>query len=119
MTVRILILSTLVACCVTPATFAHEGKAHVMGTVTTLDAPRVVVTDAAGKPVAITITPATTYLQGDAPATASALAVGARVVVDVAGGPGTLTATQIRMAPASVTPATADHGGGHDQPHEH
>ena len=104
------------------AVLAHEGKIHVMGTISAVDAQRVVVTDREGKTVSITLTNDTKYEQGDAAAAASALKVGARVVIDVTGKPESFTATEIRIAPAApiggsqgATPDFSEH----HQPHDH
>lgn len=122
MTVRAMALSVLLSLGCATGVLAHEGKTHVMGTVSTLDAQHVVVTDRDGKTVSIALTKDTTYDQGDAPAAASALKVGARVVIDVTGKPESLTATEVRiapMAPMGGQPGAAPHEGEHDQPHDH
>ncbi|MGD9724342.1 MAG: DUF5666 domain-containing protein [Pirellulales bacterium] len=97
---------------------AHEGKTHVMGTVSAVDMQRVVVADREGKTVTITLTKDTKYEQGHAPAAASALKVGTRVVIDVTGKPESLTATEIRVAPAESGQAGDDMHGG-EQGHQH
>lgn len=92
-----------------------------MGTITAVEAQHVIVTDRDGATVSITLSTDTKYEQGGAPATASALSVGTRVVVDVAGKPGHLTAIDVRIAPnapAGTGPGTTP-AGGHDQPHQH
>lgn len=116
-----MVLVALSVICAT-AVLAHEGETHVMGTVSAIDAQRVVVTDREGKALSIGLTKDTRYKQGDAPSAASALKVGTRVVVDLAGKPESLTASEIHVAPAA--PASAHQGAGphqgeHDQPHQH
>lgn len=120
MTVRALALSVLLPVLCATAVRAHEGQTHVMGTVSAVDGRHVVVTDRGGKTVSIALTKDTKYEQGDAPAAASALKVGARVVIDVTGKPDSLTATDIRIAPAvpaSGKQGTAPQAGERDQPH--
>ena len=95
-----LVLVSLV--CAT-AVLAHEGKIHVMGTVSAVDAQHVVVTDREGKTISIALTKDTKFEQTDAPATASAVTVGARVVIDVTGKPESFTATEVRIAPADFS----------------
>lgn len=93
-----------------------------MGTVSTLDAQHAVVTDREGKTISIALTKDTKYEQGDAPAAASALKVGVRVVIDVTGKPESRAATEIRIAPAGPTSGQegiAPQEGEHDQPHHH
>lgn len=96
------------------AAFAHEGKTHVMGTVSAVDAQHVVVTDREGKTISITLTDETKYEQGGAAATRSALKTGDRVVIDVTGKPENLTATEIRLAPADGHQGAEPHEHGHD-----
>lgn len=84
------------------AALAHEGHTHVMGTVAHADAQNLVVTDREGKAVAISLTKDTKYERAGSTADASALTPGLRVVVDVAGPPQDLTATEIRLAPVAA-----------------
>ena len=96
MRVTLLLLSfTLI--CVAPA-FAHGGKTHVMGTVSSLDTEHVVVKDREGKTLSIRLTKDTMYQKGDALAPASDLKVGDRVVIDVIGTKDSLAATEIRLS---------------------
>ncbi|MGE0022645.1 MAG: DUF5666 domain-containing protein [Hyphomicrobium sp.] len=89
-----------------------------MGTVSAVDTQRVVVNDREGQTVVISLTKDTKYDQGGAPAAASALKVGTRVVVDVTGKSESLTATEIRVAPAESGHAGGDVHGG-EQGHQH
>lgn len=84
------------------AALAHEGHNHVMGTVAQTDAQHLVVTDRDGNAVAISLTKDTKYERAGSAADASALTPGLRVVVDVAGTPQNLTATEIRLAPVAA-----------------
>ena len=96
---------------------AHEGKSHVMGTVSAIDAERIVVTDRDGKTVSMALTNETKYAQGETPAAASAVKVGTRIVVDVTGTTESLTATEIRIAPSGGGHADGTHEGQKDYPH--
>ena len=120
MRMRTVALSVAFSLICSTAVVAHEGKEHVMGTISALDGQHLVVTDREGKPVSINLTKDTKYKQGDAPAAVSALMVGARVVVEVTGKPESFVASEVRFAPAA---AAKDHAGsdeaGHDQPHQH
>lgn len=110
--------SVLLALLWVTSAFAHEGKTHVMGTVSSIDAKQIVVTDRDGKTVSIAVTNDTKYEQGETPATASALKAGTRVVVDVAGKPESLTATEIHIAPVGGE-ADHMHDGPKDDHHKH
>ena len=112
MKVQAIILSLLLTLlCGTPA-LAHEGKTHVMGTVTAGYADHVVVTDRDGKTVSIGLSKGTKYEKDNAPAAAGDLKVGDRVVIDVTGKPDNLTATEIRFSSAPPPP-------GRDGAHQH
>lgn len=91
----------------------HGDNAHVMGTVSAVDAEHVVLKDRAGKTVSIKLTKDTKYLAGDVAAPASDVKIGDRVVVDVAGKEGSFTAMQLRLG--SQKPPAGPHEGGHDR----
>jgi len=95
---RRILLGLLMSLCSTPA-FAHEGKTHVMGTVSALDAEHVIIKSREGKTVSVRLTPGTKYQKGESRAAASDLTVGDRAVIDVSGTKASLTATEIRFAP--------------------
>lgn len=118
MKARTLMQSLLISLLCAHPVLAHEGKTHVMGTVAAVDAQHVVVTDRDGKEVSINLTKGTKYEKGDAPAQASALKVGARVVIDVAGTPPNLTATEIRLGPAAPM-SGHQHAAPHEGEHDH
>lgn len=87
---------------------AHEGKVHVMGTIASVEADRLVVTDRDGKTISMALTERTAYSQGDTPVTVKVLTVGARVVVDVTGPEQSLTATEVRVAPPVQAPRSGE-----------
>ena len=91
---------------------AHEGKPHVMGTVTALDARHVVVQTKEGKTTSILLKKETQYRKGETAATDADLKVGDRVVVDVTGKGDALTASEIRFA-------SPGEGTGHEGMHHH
>src|SRR3990172_2758573 len=91
-----LILTT----CVATFAFGHEGKVHVMGTVTKLSANQVTVKTVDGKTTTILLKKDTKYLKGEkgnSAASASDLKVGQRVVIDVTGQGQKATAIEIRL----------------------
>jgi hypothetical protein len=77
--------------------YPHEGHQHVMGTVTALDAKHLEVKTAEGKIVSIQFTKETKYFQDKTPVKEPKIEVGSRVVVDVAGEGGGLTAKEVRI----------------------
>ena len=107
------ILVTLLA--VAGPALAHDEKVHVVGTVVSLTADRMMVKDRSDTNVAIRLSAQTKYERDQSPATAADLAVGSRVVVDVEGSGDSTTATRIRFAAAESTPpAHHEHGGMHE-----
>lgn len=78
--------------------FAHGERPHVMGTVTTLDAQRLVIRTGEGKTLSILLTKGTKYRNGEASTTGADLKIGDRVVVDATGEGDMLTASEIRFA---------------------
>lgn len=91
---------------------AHEGKTHIMGTITTVDAERLVIKNGEGKIVSIRLTKDTTVHKGDVLTAVGNLKVGDRVVVDVVGQDSDLAATEIRTGTGPAEPA---HTAGHEQ----
>jgi len=97
------------------AVLAHEGKPHVMGTVTSLDAQHVEVKTKKGQTVSIRLNSETKYRKGKAKATGTDLQVGDRVVIEATGEGETLTADEIRFASPGER---KDHAKGHEgMPH--
>ena len=80
--------------------YPHEGQQHVMGAVTALDAKHLEVETADGKKVSIRLTDETKYFQDKKPVKVPKMAVGTRVVVDVAGESGRLIAREVRIGSA-------------------
>lgn len=105
MKVRISLLALSLVVLSAAGARAHEGKTHVMGTVTTVDAEHLVIKNRDGQSVSMHITKNTTFHKGDAPAAAGDLKAGDRVVVDVVGKDADLTATEIRVGTGSAEPA--------------
>lgn len=97
-------------------TLAHEGKAHVMGTVRAIDAARMTVQTREGQSVSIRLSGETKYLNGDAPARSGDVGVGSRVVVDVAGSAENPEATQVRFSSAGNE---NEHEPGDHAGHQH
>lgn len=79
------------------AALGHEGKVHVMGTITGIDAHHVIVKDTSGKIHTLLITKDTKYFIEKTPATAAALKIGLRIMVDAVGEGSTITAQEIRL----------------------
>jgi hypothetical protein len=115
MSTRILatLLVTLLA--VAGPALAHDEKMHVVGTVVSLTADRMMVKDRSNTNVAIRLSAQTKYERDQSPAAAADLAVGSRVVVDVEGAGDSTTATHVRFAAAEATPPSShEHGKMHD-----
>jgi hypothetical protein len=94
---------------------AHDEKVHVVGTVVSLTADRMMVKDRSDTNVAIRLSAQTKYERDQSPAAAADLAVGSRVVVDVEGAGDSTTATRVRFSAAEATPhAHHEHGGMHE-----
>lgn len=110
MLTRIGALSLFIVLFFHTSVLAHEGKPHVMGTVTTLDAEHLVVQTKEGKTISILLNKATQYRKGEVAATGADLKVGDRVVVDATGERETLTASEIRFA----SPGGEKSHGGHE-----
>lgn len=94
---------------------AHEGKPHLMGTVTALDAQHMIVQTKAGKTISIVLKKETQYRKGETAVSGADLKVGDRVVVETTGEKDTLTAREIRFSPggaAGSSQAMPHHGMG-------
>ena len=78
--------------------FAHGDGAHIMGTVTDLDAQHVEVKTKKGKTMSVSVNDKTTYYKGKAAATSADLKVGDRVVVHTTGKEDPLTASEIHFS---------------------
>lgn len=112
MLTRIGALSLFIVLFFHTSVLAHEGKPHVMGTVTALDAQHVVAQTKDGKPLSILLNKGTKYRKGEAVASGADLKVGDWIVVAAAGEGDTLTASEIRFA-------SPGEGKGHAGMHHH
>lgn len=91
-------LSVLLVLFCHPLALAHEGKPHIMGTVTALDAQHMRVKTKQGKTISVRLNSETKYRKGKTTATSADLQAGDRVVVDVTGEGDKTTASEIRFA---------------------
>ena len=84
------------------ALHAHEGHVHkVMGTVTSRQDTRIDLKTQEGKSVTVVVDAKTTFLRGKQKVDASAVKVGDRMLVEVAGEKD-MTAKVITLAPAPI-----------------
>ncbi len=102
------VVCALLALLYSASAFAHGGKTHIMGTLTTTEAERLVVKDRDGKDLSIRLTKDTKFQKGDAPAAAADLKPGDRVVIDGIGPEGNFTATEVRFS------SVQERHSGHD-----
>lgn len=107
MKMRITLLLLSLALVYAATAFAHGGKTHVMGTVSSVDAEHVAVKDREGKTLSIHLTKETKYQKSATPTVIGDLKVGDRVVVDATGSEDNLTAIEIRFGTAQES--------GHEQ----
>jgi hypothetical protein len=82
--------------------FAHEGHAHILGTVTVVDSVHLDLKTGDGATVEMRVTPKTTLLRRGDPAPIADLKPGMRVLVDADRDETGLSAKEIRLV---VTPA--------------
>ena len=90
-----------------PAAFAHEGHAHkVMGTVVSISAEQIEVTNLEGKKETFGLTKETVFKRDKGAATAKEVAVGTRVVLSVVEKDGKKRVTEalIGVAAPAATP---------------
>ncbi len=102
--------------------FAHGNEAHIVGTVTAVDAYHVVVKTRQGKTSSIRVNTETRYRNyhpGPTAATRADLKVGARVRVDTTGAGDTLTDSAILFASASEKPSAEPETHSHTGTHSH
>lgn len=102
MLTRIGTLSLIIVLFFHASVLAHEGKPHIMGTVTALDAQHVVVQTKDGKTTSIVLNTETKYRKGETAVLGAELKVGNRVVVETTGEKDTLTAREIRFSPGGA-----------------
>lgn len=96
--IRVLIWGLLLAGC--PA-WAHGGHEHLMGTIIAVHAGRVEIRTREGKIVVVVLDNDTKYYRGKAPAQATDLLPGLRVVVDTSGSGDARTAREVRVPAAA------------------
>src|SRR5262245_18474476 len=77
--------------------FAHGGLVHTMGTVAAVDANHIEVKTQDGATVSIQLTGDTKYLKGKAPAKASDVSVGMRVMVESKKDREKLVAAEVKL----------------------
>jgi len=78
--------------------WAHEGGIHVFGTVTDLDADRIVVQTRKGKTISVSVLPTTKYRNRGMGGSTIDLKIGDRVVVDVMEDGDRLIATEVQFS---------------------
>lgn len=98
MLTRIRTLSLLIVLFFHTSVLAHEGKPHIMGTVTALDTQHVVVQTKDGKTTSVVLNTETKYRKGQTAATGADLKVGDRVVVHTTGKGDALTASEVHFS---------------------
>ncbi len=96
--------------------FAHEGKSHIMGTVTAVASGSFDVKTAHGAVTTVRVNAGTKYRDQDGDSTDVRPAVGSRVVVDLEGTGHDQSAGQVRFAtakkPGDANKAHSDHDDG-------
>ena len=87
--------------------FAHEGHAHkVMGTVVSITAEQIEVSNPEGKKETLPLTKETTFKKDKAVAAAKDVVVGARVVLSVVEKEGKKVVSEVVIGVASAPPAS-------------
>lgn len=84
---------------------AHGGYAHVMGTVTAMDATHVEVKTRDGKTTSVKLSDGTKYMKSGKAAAASDMQVGQRVAIEAKGHAPDLEAAEIRLGVMSKAAA--------------
>jgi len=84
---------------------AHGGGAHLMGTITAVDAKTVTIKDKDGKTIAVNLDKETKYVRDKRPASTADLKVGTRVVIHAKMDEKTkaYTAQEVDLAAATAT----------------
>jgi len=110
------ILASLLALIFAAAVYAHGDKVHVMGTLTKVSPEMVSVKTADGKVVDVKLATTTVYLFRDGkskdgtPAKFADLAIGQKVIIHATPKNGTLTADEVKFAPAGAAAAAKPAG---------
>ena len=86
---------------------AHGGYAHVVGTVTAMDAGHVEVKTSTGKVVSVKLSDATKYTKDKVVATAADMKVGQRIYVEAKHNGADLQASEVRLGVMSKPAAAA------------
>lgn len=94
---RNLLIALTIASLGLPAA-AHEGGAHVKGTITSVSTGLVTVKGADGHERTVSVTDKTEYVRGGAPATAAELKPGERVVIHTRKQGSGLEAVEVHLA---------------------
>ena len=98
---RMVTFSVIVMLALAGQVVAHEGHEHkMMGTVTAVDATHLEIDSKDGGKVSIVLNKDTKYLQGSAPAAASDIKIGERVVVSAVEEGKKMVAREVRMSAA-------------------
>lgn len=108
MTVQSTLVGLLVSIGFVSLAHAHEGQAHLKGTIAAADAARIVVQTTDGKTVSVLRGAQTSYKQMDKPAAAADVHVGDRAVIETTGEGETLTASEVHFARPSVSTGPVD-----------
>ena len=94
---RNILIAVVVASLSFPA-FAHEGGAHVKGTITSVSADHLTVKGTGGHETTVKLTEKTEFVRGGAPATIADVKEGERVVVHARKQSGGLEAVEVHLA---------------------
>ena len=96
---------------VATTTFAHEGGAHVKGTVTAITADTITVKTPEGESKSVHFDQTTAFERSKVKTAVKDLKIGDRVMIDVQDAGGKLHATQVRFG---VQPKNAAEKSGHN-----
>ena len=103
---KLMTLALFLAASTSLTAFAHEGHAHkVMGTVVSISAEQIEVSNPEGKKEALALTKETVFKKDKAVAAAKDVAVGTRVVLTVVEKDGKKTVSEVLIGVAATPPA--------------
>jgi hypothetical protein len=104
MITRLAVVALAVAIALPLTVAAHPGHDHkLMGTVSSIDAKKLVMKTKEGKDVAVALTATTKFLNGKSRGAATELKAGLRVVVNVGDGKEPLVAKEVQYTTAPPT----------------
>lgn len=107
---RLITLALFLAASTALTTFAHEGHAHkVMGTVVSITAAQIEVTNMDGKKEALVLTKETVFKKDKDVVTAKDVAAGTRVVLSVVEKDGKKSVAEVAIGVAAPAPAATPH----------